>query len=134
VSKILVPEGMLTAVMAEVSYLRSLRSEDMEKWLEAALRWLSENPIVPSLAEFCDAEANAARSATEPTYAAFHIATVVEWQRCMFLATETEVGKVAKHVIEGMQGCTFSPAEADAIMEELSRVTHGWGRGQKAGK
>jgi hypothetical protein len=44
--KIVIPEGMLEAVCAELHHIPP--SENVGYVLEAALRWLSENPIAPT--------------------------------------------------------------------------------------
>ena len=81
VSKIIVPEGMLKA-FAET------KGEGLPAWdrhrrkLEAALRWLSENPIVPSESEACRLamENNSDLGSAEEV-----IGYITGWQRRMFL-------------------------------------------------
>jgi hypothetical protein len=84
--KIKVPEGMLKALLENMGGIGQGEATP-EEALEAALRWLSENPIVPN-----DEQSNAlwriicGWGKTEyPTYAA---TIVVEWQRRMFLENE----------------------------------------------
>ena len=115
-----VPEGMLkateNAISTDASYF------DRESIIEAALRWQSENPPVPTqeMAEalYADALANKAQNT--------HIASFVcvLWIRRMYLAPEPD--QAANRVIRSMSGCTFTPAEAEAIVEELSHISHGW--------
>lgn len=89
--KIVVPEGM---------YEAALKHQDSgiqcSAALEAALRWLSDNPIVPTREQ--------AQEIHLATYSSFHseditteikINMAVEWQRRMFLAPEPEVDPVA---------------------------------------
>jgi hypothetical protein len=44
----------------------------------------------------------------------------------MFVTPEPEVGQAAKRVMQNMMGCTFTPAEADAILKQLGYAAHGW--------
>jgi len=60
----------------------------LESILESALRWLSENPIVPS-DEQLEAMIQQARKIGDP-YLGLWREVVVEWQRRMFLAPEPE--------------------------------------------
>jgi hypothetical protein len=127
--KIKVPEGMLTAgndaVMSQSCCPCSTCVGNREAILEAALLWLSENPIVPTVAQWSDIYHNSdARSARW---------RCVEWQRRMFLSPEPEVGQAARRIIDGMRGCTLTPADADAIVEEVSRVSHGWSDPRRKG-
>lgn len=103
--KIVVPEGMLEAaasIPADPWYEGNKRGE-IEERLEVALRWLSENPIVPTDEQI--------RSMSEKVYG-IHIAYpenpviaeplmalakeyLAEFQRRMFLELEPEVPEVA---------------------------------------
>lgn len=81
--KIKVPEGMLKAAReATRQWLLT------EVALEAALRWLSENPIVPTDEQYSDLSAELVKynySLPSMKFAA------IEWQRRMFLASEPEI-------------------------------------------
>lgn len=118
--KIKVPEGMLQAAR------QATKGWDFcPEALEAALRWLSSNPIAPTQSQANDL-ANAYRGA-EPYGCATQYA-IAEWQRRMLLAPEPEVGLVVKRIIERFQGVTLTPREADTIIDEIALVTHGWVR------
>jgi hypothetical protein len=86
--KIVVPGGMLKAAMGETH-----RPDGNDAFvcgiLEAALRWLAENPIVPSDEDI--------ESMREEAALARHFA--VEWQRRMFLAPEPEVLEEIKDLL-----------------------------------
>lgn len=86
----LVPEGMMKAGFD--SLLPVEREQPMTAYgtfLEAALRWLAENPIVPTQEQndaMFDSGGDVDESDGWIQYAA------VEWQRRMFLAPEPEYG------------------------------------------
>jgi hypothetical protein len=40
----------------------------------------------------------------------------------------TAKATTSKRIIDSFQGCTLTPEDADAIVEELGKVTHGWDR------
>jgi hypothetical protein len=180
--KIVVPEGMLEAALDGLGIeIIKARRQYVKDTLEAALHWLSENPIVPTEKQIADlAKTMPYEDSGNGNVLAV---AVVEWQRRMFLAPEpeddprgavsrlfhklwtasvgiegydkdqwskmdtllhramypiapspepdapeTEIGQAANRVILNIKGCTFTPAEADAIVEELSHVAHRWDR------
>lgn len=85
--KIVVPEGMLKAACNAYSVEPKLRSRsDTVFVLEAALLWLSENPIVPTAA-WSDSTIRGWDVLTEQSL----IAAILEWQRRMFLAPDMKV-------------------------------------------
>jgi hypothetical protein len=43
-------------------------------------------------------------------------------------ATAKAPATTSKRIIDSFQGCTLTPEDADAIVEELGKVTHGWDR------
>ena len=92
-TKIQVPEGMLKAIRE-----RYVGNDNCGRYiLEAALRWLSENPIVPSEADVMEIlqERVESHHISGKEYCAIPPATVRfvirESQRRMFLAPEPEV-------------------------------------------
>ena len=93
--KYVVPDGMLeAAVDAAVKFsgantiqasprVKAEIEESFRVAIEAAIRWLSENPIVPTDKQYyalCEAQPN-------------NVLRVVEWTRRMFLAPEPEAPK-----------------------------------------
>ena len=83
--KYLVPEGMLRA--AERAYNDCISEDNRsEETVEAALRWLAENPIVPTAKKSAELEI-LCKLNDEPTCsdAIFYCS---EWQRRMFLRRE----------------------------------------------
>lgn len=81
--KIKVPEGMLKAAVAEWYVATGERDFCIRMILEAALRWLSENPIVPDDEQCLQLWRG---SAGADTTADCTRNTVSNWQRRMFLA------------------------------------------------
>lgn len=124
--KIVVPEGMLVSALAHYQNVsRAAWSDDMYKvvrgTLEASLRWLSENPIVPTDEQW--------RTLNEerqwPDNSNRRRRSVIEWQRRMFLAPEPEIPEAIKDLLEW--DCDWgSNYLKDYILEAFRR-------GQKAG-
>jgi hypothetical protein len=91
-SKIQVPEGMLEAVdraCPSLDYLPAGRKRDI---LEAALRWLSKNPIVPTkqqALELCQVYRDAGPQGPSFLYDMLSVVSA-EWQRRMFLAPDPD--------------------------------------------
>lgn len=89
--KVKVPEGMLKEAEGAIEKLipvvyRSAAEPYAKIGLEAALIWLSENPIVPTYRQFDELERIYDKPETEHKEAI--TAVLVEWQRRMFLAPE----------------------------------------------
>lgn len=96
--KILVPEGMLTAACTANHVGGIGGSGPLVNVLEAALLWLSENPIVPS-DEQINSLFEAHKYGVSRDAWKFYFS---EWQRRMFLAPEPEVPAEIKGLIDGM--------------------------------
>jgi len=94
--KIVVPKGMLEAVEdasnADVGYFDS---GDARPILEAALRWLSENPIVPTNGQTKDLW-KATNGALKDEWP---ILIATKFQRSMFLALEPSVPEAIKDLL-----------------------------------
>ena len=138
-SRVVVPEGGLEAAVAaawkHIGFDYPQASPRIQKeiedgyraGLEAFVRWLSENPMVPTHSEVNSILAMVQFQSLRGTSLDGLQDFAAMWQRRMFLAPpEPEVGQAAKRVMENMMGCTFTPTEADAILRELSFVAHGW--------
>lgn len=80
--KIKVPEGMLKAAYAAWD-----KQGAVDLCVVAALRWLAENPIVPTSHSIC---AEMHRTINAKGYCCYQSALLAEWQRRMFLESETE--------------------------------------------
>jgi len=97
--KIVVPAEMKMAAWKAACVQRGVSESLIETALEAALRWLSENPIVPKLRSdiehldevFGDTDDKGGREDL--------VAVVCEWQRRMFLAPEPEIPEEIKDVM-----------------------------------
>ncbi len=84
-----VPDGMMNAACND-HHAIGVNQRDVAKMLEAALRWLSENPIVPTereCARLCD---------YDPKIVKFVVSV---WQRLAFLAPEPEVPEAIKDLL-----------------------------------
>ena len=82
--KIVVPDGMLKAAI-ECRNLEGIHKRTFEAILEAALRWLSDNPIKPTR-----------HQVTELMVIPFMFE---EWQRRMFLAPEPEIPEELRDMV-----------------------------------
>ena len=96
-NKIVVPEGMWIAGFNATITIAD-RGEATTKCLEAALRWLSENPIVPTSRQ----ERELVDSWIKETSLGKTEHLVTEWQRRMFLAPEPEVPEEIKDLLAGV--------------------------------
>ena len=137
-NRVKVPTGQLEAALMDRGHLFCMQASQqplsesqycqlVKEILKAGNRWLSENPIVPTHSEVNSILAMVQFQSLRGTSLDGLQDFAAMWQRRMFLAPpEPEVGQAAKRVMENMMGCTFTPAEADAILRELSFVAHGW--------
>ena len=136
--RVAVPEGMLKAAMESrekaIGKVGGWSEEMCRPVLEAALLYQREHPPVPTNEQAAEILNKAfvyiAGSKNQFQWAAR------EWVRCMYDApAEPELGKSARRVIDDMMGCTFTPKEADAIVDVLQENAHGWdARGLKERK
>lgn len=107
--RIVVPEGMLRAAnkacekeMARldpskpIGYIVADAMCITDQVIEAALLWLSENPIVPTMQQ-----ANEMATLT-PLGGSFAQFSATEWQRRMFLAPEPEVPEEIADLLVGV--------------------------------
>ena len=143
-AKYKVPYGMLKVAgyalgrthadfMVESHPERSIEEENDAYWermasvaLEAAIRWQAENPPVPTSEQLWDLCSVLGPKMADIVWSERDRAVIVEWIRRMYLAPE--VGPAAKLAIDVLCGVTLSPADADAIMEQVACVAHGWVR------
>jgi hypothetical protein len=102
----IVPEGMLKAVQnALVGYWHDhtvTSDSSITVVLEAAVRWLSENPIVPTEQEYRDFGVK---------FDFQGVKCIAEWQRRMFLAPEPEVPEAIKDLMCGESVDVKPPVE-----------------------
>ena len=123
--KIVVPEGMLKVACDEICELGDGSGRQVTaKVLEAALRWLSENPQVPTDEQWA--------SVCEDTPGTRIDSCIAEWQRRMFLAPEPKIvdfENVKRHIFsqDGRvgDGPMVLASDYDALLEAYRR-------GQKA--
>ncbi len=132
--KIKVPEGMLEAAEKAANDSRGVGPEDLGvdvlKTLEAALRWLAENPVEPSddqtaklKLDYMMAEHN------HPQLVKF---SAVEWQRRMFLAPEPEVPEVPEAITDLIH--KKLPETPEAVCQSVNAaILEAYQRGLKAG-
>ena len=134
--KILVPEGMLKSAVdgqwkesGSPSSARNIpqvakQVEDCVKaGLEAALLWLSENPIVPSK-EWMDEQIMSAHHTL--TTSTFTTRCIAEWQRIMFISLKPRVPEEIEDLLEPVNDYQPTPSADYRILEAFRR-------GQKSG-
>ena len=93
--KIIVPDGMLKSANDAWIACEYEKLDAMRDALEAALLWLSENPIVPTDEQIVLLKRECP---TRIEFYRFRWATA-EWQRRMFLAPEPEVPEEVKDLL-----------------------------------
>ena len=121
--KIVVPEGMLEAGRSAYSaYVTA--GEGARRILEAALRWLSENPIVPTEEQISSMIGNA------PFHRLSVLDGAVEWQRRMFVASEPEVPEEIKYLQRICLSSIQGQDDLDRLVSEL--CLESFHRGQKS--
>jgi hypothetical protein len=119
--KILVPKGMLNEACRGTCVGQEIRWSEAicQVPLEAALRWLSQNPIVPSddwIARkliVSDPELRSTATAAQ---------LIREWQGCMFLAPEKEADTCPAELALKNAGITIS---YDWLCPKCERVHRG---------
>lgn len=139
--KIVVPEGMLKATVVsynsktnELGYRYVIDRYVMEAAIEAALRWLSDNPIVPTVEQGMSLMNYLSPAGTREWNQAMWIdfigAGCAEWQRRMFLAPEPETPEEIKDLL-----LSISPTDSrDAYFRPdiyNERILEAYRRGQK---
>lgn len=122
----LVPEGMLRA--AGYAFMRCLADgKYLNAALEAALRWQSENPIVPTNGQLWACEMAVSGQGKGPFEGCS--AVIAEWQRRMYLAPGSGVSEeIAQAICEGAipSNPPVTRKGYDAALAEMFR------RGQKS--
>jgi len=117
--KVTVPDGMLKAALAHMIGLGfNPAKESTRELLEAALRWQSENPIVPTWSDM-DHMLDAYSPDDVPSVSDCQF-VAVEWQRRMYLAPAPEVTEEIKRRWES------SPTP-----ETMIRIAEAFRRGSK---
>ena len=121
---IVVPEGMLRAVRVSYARRAGAYSEKASRGdLEAALRWLSENPIVPTKEQWNKLWQDCLSSnCGDGNYK-----LVSEWQRRMFLAPEVD-----RELVDLLWDANPFP-NIGAKTRHDECVAEAFRRGQKAG-
>jgi hypothetical protein len=142
-----VPEGMLKAVMRQLNpnpsvvasseavavYMDSLRGS-----LEAALRWLAENPIVPTEAQLLKMQRERGlvpNGALDWTQA--ETDWLIEWQRRMFLAPEPEYPAINDLLQIGLTSATLNPTTTNlacTVRQWNDAIREAYRRGLEVGK
>jgi len=115
--KIVVPEGMMKAAIFawRLHPIRGYPPEDAVcKAVEAALRWLSEHPIVPTQKQSRKLYADVPQGLLVDEVPSWY---AVEWQRRMFLAPESEM--IGQEPLE--QFCSRFRTIGEAVLEAYRR-------------
>jgi hypothetical protein len=132
VGEIKVPQRMCD----EIGAYWPAKSEDEARRtldiIKGVLTWQKVNPPVPTLEQFVEAEQSARRE-DSPSYAGFHIATIVEWVRRMYDESEPEVPEEIKDLLEGRKDGIVKAEVGSPIEEVRRRIIEAFRRGQKAG-
>jgi len=111
--KIVVPEGMLDYANEHVEAAQCASDEELLiPFLEAALRWLSENPVVPNQKQAEELLMIAADAAPLTS-----VTIAVEWQRRMFdAAPEPEIPEEVKDLLKQVES-----DQAEFVIEAFNR-------------
>lgn len=134
--KIVVPEGMMLAVRKSGHDYILKNPVVITSILEAALRWLSENPIIPTGQQgrdldgaWLDSKSNLAAPYHQTARATEFGA--IEWQRRMFLAPEPEL----PDAIKDLKFPCFNDGQTVLVSPECvnDHILEAYRRGQKAG-
>ena len=138
--KILIPEGMLKAATAHVDMKTQTGDavfHNIKTGLEAALLWLSKNPIVPtyeqieSLLKICVQNVPGKNGMT-----LYQKEFCKEWQRIMFLSPDPEVPEEIKDLLYCEQdriGIHGDPVHASKLIWESDRrAIEAYHRGQRS--
>jgi len=113
-AKIKVPEGMLDAVLEAQG--PSCDPVITKSALEAALRWLSENPIGPTQKQSRDLYRDVPQGLLVDEVPSWY---AEEWQRRMFLAPELEIPKDVSDIISWFTVYCGEHPEFEEIKREV---------------
>jgi len=121
--RVVIPEGMLQVGRAAYNaYVTADRGAIFI--LEAALRWLSENPVVPTPEQTKKLLATVQFGAGREIDPHLIENLLLAWQRRMFLAPEPEVPEAIKDLLYAGNGLTSGDID--------KKVIEAYRRGQKA--
>lgn len=101
-NKIAVPDGMMNAAKHAFMQNKGVGVDGVEDCIEAALRWLSENPIVPNDEQLFSISRSLDLDMAQIVWSRRDRALIAEWQRRMFLAPQPQIMDTAfgKFVID----------------------------------
>ena len=130
--KCIVPKGMLEAARTGWRFTVLDPVDDLEKCLEAALCWLSENPIVPTE----DAAREIGKKfSNQPSSIDFVRQVCTEFQRYMFIAPEPEVPEEIQDLLY-VDAVTFKLPNGNSFLGSMAShneaVIEAYRRGKKA--
>lgn len=124
--KIVVPEGMMKAAIAawRLHPIRGYPPEDAVcKAVEAAVCWLSENPVVPTKEQANDLW----KATTGAQKDEWPILVATKFQRLLFLAPEPEAPESVKHLL--LQG-QWDPMPSRDVYNQ--RIIDAYNQGKKS--
>lgn len=128
--RIVVPDGMLKAATEQAGYLYGdltvfVNGMTLDGVLAAALRWLSEHPMVPTIADIARLHSEC-RLTTAQRNDFLDQAVIVEWQRRMFFAPEPEVPQEAIDVFWAEYSGGVRGPESERRIEDGLRAVFAW--------
>jgi hypothetical protein len=136
--KIVVPFGMLAAAVDAMNEPSGTKFRSTKQWasigLEAALRWMAENPIVPTDEQKIQMLNHLSPSGVDKwdhiMWEEFICASAVEWQRQMFLAPQSEGPEAIRDLLVHNDDQTLRCT----IFDANERLREAYRRGIKAGR
>jgi hypothetical protein len=123
-SEIKIPEGMLNAVIIAIgSASDSWSRRCCTTAAEAVLRWLSENPIVPTCEQIVDMDKRHGRNTfiIRGDGGESFRDDIAEWQRRMFLAPDPEILEEIKDLLYDPKDGPTKTGRNEAIIEAYRR-------------
>ena len=125
-NRYVVPDGMLEAAENSMPKDAPWEAFSINGILEAALRWLAENPMVPTSRQYHEDMDFESSTETDPTYETA-CSVIAKWQRLCFLAPEPEVPEAVKDLLLPCDTVIQQPAK-----DRNADILEAFRRGQKS--
>ena len=139
--KYIVPEGLKQAIDEcglDKTRGRMWRftSKELEAIGQTVVRWLAENPTVPTEAQiqamYNHLDSNPQLRTASATNSSYSAAMVAEWQRRMFLVSEPEVPDVVKDLIWSEKLYAGDNGFVEDIRQINNRILEAYRRGKES--